>query len=232
MQHLPSKHLCLVLSTNSEHVLAPEQSINTTQANNDTYTQFVFHWSSFWELLHVGTGLPKENFWYFKHVFAFSALTLLAGHQEEHPACKKLSDEVLTWLSVWSIWCHCHPIFCRFIEIQVGLTFLVPAYPGCPGKEAAKRTFVCQAGILEAGRPLCHPTNSFKALKGNQSTNANSGISPTGMHPFFIHQLTPWVRYVIPLKKVLQYQYEHSNAKHKLHYTSNKQCKPDISYSN
>jgi len=33
---------------------------------------------------------------------AVSALTLLAGHQEEHSACKKLSDEVLVWLSVWS----------------------------------------------------------------------------------------------------------------------------------
>jgi len=33
---------------------------------------------------------------------AFSALTLLVEHQEEHQACKKLSDEVLTWLSVWS----------------------------------------------------------------------------------------------------------------------------------
>ena len=32
----------------------------------------------------------------------YSALTLLVGHQEEHPACKKLSDEVLVWLSVWS----------------------------------------------------------------------------------------------------------------------------------
>ena len=32
---------------------------------------------------------------------AFSALTLLAGCQEEHPACKKLSDGVLVWLSVW-----------------------------------------------------------------------------------------------------------------------------------
>jgi len=27
----------------------------------------------------------------------FSALTLLFRHQEEHPACKKLSDEVLVW---------------------------------------------------------------------------------------------------------------------------------------
>jgi len=33
---------------------------------------------------------------------AFSALTLLAGRQEEHPACKKLTDEVLVWLSVCS----------------------------------------------------------------------------------------------------------------------------------
>jgi len=29
-------------------------------------------------------------------------LKLLVGHQEEHSASKKLSDEVLVWLSVWS----------------------------------------------------------------------------------------------------------------------------------
>jgi len=33
------------------------------------------------------------------HNFAFSALTLLVGRQEGHPACKKLSSEVLAWLS-------------------------------------------------------------------------------------------------------------------------------------
>ena len=46
----------------------------------------------------------------------FSALTLLVGRQEGHPACKKLSGGVLAWLSVWSevqtcirpSWCHCH----------------------------------------------------------------------------------------------------------------------------
>jgi len=31
--------------------------------------------------------------------FAFSALTLLVGRQEGHPACKKLSGGVLAWLS-------------------------------------------------------------------------------------------------------------------------------------
>jgi len=30
---------------------------------------------------------------------AFSALTLLVGHQEGHPACKKLSGGMLAWLS-------------------------------------------------------------------------------------------------------------------------------------
>jgi len=66
---------------------------------------------------------------------------------EEHLVCIKLSDEVLTWLSVWSEvqmiciwsnWCHCHSIISCFLKIQIGLNF-VPAYPGCPGKEVIKR---------------------------------------------------------------------------------------------
>ena len=36
---------------------------------------------------------------YYSHVL-FSALTLLVGRREEHPACK--SDEMLASLSVWS----------------------------------------------------------------------------------------------------------------------------------
>ena len=35
--------------------------------------------------------------------YAFIALTLLVGRQEEHPARKKLGDGVLAWLSVWSV---------------------------------------------------------------------------------------------------------------------------------
>jgi len=35
-------------------------------------------------------------------LYAFSALTLLVGRQERHPACKKLSGGMLVWLSVWS----------------------------------------------------------------------------------------------------------------------------------
>jgi len=34
-------------------------------------------------------------------LFAFTALTLLVGQQEGHPACKKLSGGMLPWLCVW-----------------------------------------------------------------------------------------------------------------------------------
>jgi len=34
--------------------------------------------------------------------YSFNALTLSAGRQEKRPACKKISDEVLMRLSVWS----------------------------------------------------------------------------------------------------------------------------------
>ena len=52
------------------------------------------------------------------HSSAFSALMLLVGRQEEHPACKKLSGGVLAWLSdwsevqtcIWPRWCHCHSL--------------------------------------------------------------------------------------------------------------------------
>jgi len=37
-----------------------------------------------------------------RNCMQMTALTLLVGHQEEHPTYKRLSDEVLAWLSVWN----------------------------------------------------------------------------------------------------------------------------------
>jgi len=39
---------------------------------------------------------------FFASIIAFSALMLLVGRQEGHPARKKLSGGVLAWLSDWS----------------------------------------------------------------------------------------------------------------------------------
>ena len=48
----------------------------------------------FWKIFQSYVDYPDDD--------AFSALTLLVGRQEGHPACKKLSGELLAWLSVWS----------------------------------------------------------------------------------------------------------------------------------
>jgi len=64
--------------------------------------------------------------------FAFSALTLLVGRQEGHPACKKLSGGVLAWLSVWSEVQMPLPLTVScFGKIQIGFTFLVSTHPDC-----------------------------------------------------------------------------------------------------
>jgi len=47
---------------------------------------------------------------------AFSALTLLVGWQEGHPACKKLSGAVLEWLSVWSEVQTCTATHCHLLR--------------------------------------------------------------------------------------------------------------------
>ena len=63
---------------------------------------------------------------------AFSALTLLFGRLEGHPACKKLSSGgVLEWLSVWSemqtciwpSWCHCHSLSLALVKSRLVLPF-------------------------------------------------------------------------------------------------------------
>jgi len=71
---------------------------------------------------------------------SFSALTLLVGQQERHPACKKLSGGVLAWLSDWSkvqtciqpSACHCHSLSLASVKSRLlfpfwyRLTWVVP----------------------------------------------------------------------------------------------------------
>ena len=62
---------------------------------------------------------------------ALSALTLLVGWQEGHPACKKMSGGVLAWLSIWSevqtciwpSWCHCHSLSVASVKSRLVLPF-------------------------------------------------------------------------------------------------------------
>jgi len=83
-------------------------------------------------------------------LIAFSALTLLVGRQEGHPACKK------------SVWWGAGVVICLerradwhiaqlmplpltvsyFSKIQIGFTFLVLAHPGSTGQRAVKRVLL------------------------------------------------------------------------------------------
>jgi len=74
----------------------------------------------------------------------YKKIDTVVGHQEENLSYKKWV--VRRWRCYfsgarckWSSWYHCHPIVSCSMKIQIGLTFPVPTYPGCPGKEAVKR---------------------------------------------------------------------------------------------
>ena len=78
---------------------------------------------------------------------AFSALTLLVGRQEGHPACKKLSGGVLAWLSVWCkvqtciwpSWCHCHSLSLAPVKSRLVLPFWYRLTWVVPEKEPLNR---------------------------------------------------------------------------------------------
>ena len=77
--------------------------------------------------------------------WAFTALTLLVGWQEGHPACKKTE-----WWGAGVVIClergadlHMAQLMPQpltiscFSKIQIGFTFLVPSHLGSPGNNAA-----------------------------------------------------------------------------------------------
>jgi len=96
-------------------------------------------------------------------LLAFSALTLLVGRQEGHPACKKLE-----WWDTGMViclerdadlhmaqWIPLPLTLSCFSKIQIGFPFLVPAHPGSPGKRVIKWVCVIVLSlsvILETGR--------------------------------------------------------------------------------
>ena len=87
---------------------------------------------------------------YYLYYIAFSALTLLVGRQEGHPACKKTerwgadvviclergADLHMAQLMLLPLTVSC------FSKIQIGFAFLAPAHPGSPGQRAVKRVCV------------------------------------------------------------------------------------------
>ena len=103
-----------------------ERSHNKTLLNKTTYLKDDdFHI----RMLYI--NLCWKHLYCTVQQYAFSALTLLVGRQEGHPACKKLNGGVLAWLSVWSemqtcirpSWCHCHALSLAPVKSSLVLPF-------------------------------------------------------------------------------------------------------------
>ena len=75
---------------------------------------------------------------------AFNALTIMAGRQERHPACKKWGNGGgghwlvrMEWRPAgWSV---CLPLLISSCTVKSRSSLLAPAQPGCPGKITIKR---------------------------------------------------------------------------------------------
>ena len=130
-------------------------------------------------LLHLRQFLEKTvipKIYYQKLIgapSAFSALTLLVGQQEGHPACKKLSGGVLAWLFVWSdvqicIWprrCHCHSLSLASVKSGLVFTFLVPAHLGSSGQRAVKWVCVCVCVCDRCNKKSIHEKQIYQVYK-------------------------------------------------------------------
>jgi len=85
---------------------------------------------------------------YYGIITAFSALTLLVGQQEGHPACKKLGDgagghclvRMEWWPAGWSV---CLPLLIFPGTSKSRSSLLAPAHPGGPRKRDVKWLCVC-----------------------------------------------------------------------------------------
>jgi len=85
----------------------------------------------------------------FSDTFAFSALTLLVGWQEGHPASKKWGDGGGNWLvrMEWrpTGWSMCLPLLIFPCTINSKSSLWAPAHPGGPGNKAIKFMVVCES---------------------------------------------------------------------------------------
>ena len=71
---------------------------NTYTSRNLRYSQVdVSDYVRLYDCTLSGSDVCIWNSVYHSAAFPFSALTLLVGRQEGHPACKKLSGGVLAW---------------------------------------------------------------------------------------------------------------------------------------
>jgi len=103
-----------------------------------------------------------------------SALMLLVGHQKEHSACEKLSDEVLAWLSV----CSQEQMICIMVQMMPSslvslksimmLPFWCQLIHGVLEKKAIKQVSMCL--VISTNGRFFHINTRFSKLHAISQT--------------------------------------------------------------
>jgi len=134
MHYVACVYNCRLLSDNCYHICSVLSSLlPATLSATEFYCWWICHYCS--SHCHILSTQWSSLFYSSKCIclqcYAFSALTLLVGRQEGHPACKKLSSGVLVWLSIWSEvqtciwprWYHCHSLSLTSVKSRLVLPF-------------------------------------------------------------------------------------------------------------
>jgi len=127
------------------------------------------------------------------YYYCYSALMLLVGRQEGHPACKKLSGGVLAWLSlkrgadlhIVQLMLLLLTVSC-FSEIQLILPFWFWLTRVVPEKRAVKRVCVCV--LHYSYRPRCNGVlsmESFWLVSAPFSSNSLTAQTTNSQHAYF-----------------------------------------------
>jgi len=103
-------------------------------------------------------------------------------------------------ICIWSSWCHCQPIISCPSKIETGLIFLVPSYPGCPGKATGCLVFLDKPGLTGPSQVLllhstC-PRREHLGISGtdvlpvpNKALRKHTALTQTsGLVSFSLHQ--------------------------------------------
>ena len=136
--------VCTAADRRTIIAIAPVALNNSAGHNANTAFQ-VRHVHNMYALYFV---LGYVLFTYYLLTCLYSALTLLVGRQEGHPACKKWRhDGGGHWLvrMEWrpAGWSVCLALLIFPFTIKSRSSLLAPAHPGGPGKRAVKRLCVC-----------------------------------------------------------------------------------------
>ena len=156
--------VCIILYHNqgvSSHKLLPNwcefgvsvggDDIGISPSFSASGTIRVPHTSLHGDMFSCCDRTPNCDEWMDVQSYAFSALTLLVGRQEGHPAYKKTERwgaGVVICLE-WGADLHMSQLMplpltvSCFSKIQIGFTFLVLAHLVSPGERAVKRVCVC-----------------------------------------------------------------------------------------